>query len=304
MVAGPRPSVVVSVDPCLELDDEILQETVRHTLGAGVDHRGDAAAGPEDTSITLDCGAGGEVEITLVDPHTHTSATQIVELPEPERRAEQLGWAVVASVRGLWSTLEEQPVRERTSAARRAARVGRRGTSAWMVGDTFVVRGFFDAGSPALILGEQVEVLHRPLRHLAWRADGELAYFRVPVTAGDLSGRINTLSVSAAPVLFGWGEIPSARPRGLGTVAFYGGAGLRVGGVRMRSETFGDSQGFQSYAGPLAAARVSVAFGRYVRLAMQGELGWMLHGPDQPQGVPLSFLGPWGAGALTIVSAF
>ena len=99
MVAGPRPSVVVSVDPCLELDDEILQETVRHTLGAGVDHRGDAAAGPEDTSITLDCGVDGKVEITLVDPHTHTSATQIVELPEPERRAEQLGWAVVASVR-------------------------------------------------------------------------------------------------------------------------------------------------------------------------------------------------------------
>ena len=301
LAAAPRPGVVVTVDPCLELDEEVLRGTVEHELGPGLEHRGGAAAGAEDTQIVIDCGAEGEAEISVIDPLSDSSTTRTLPLPPLERRAEQLGWEAVNSLRGVWFTLV--PTRSE-GPARRAARVARRDSAVWIMGDSFAVRGFFGAGSPGLMLGEQVEILHRPLRHLAWKADGELAYFRVPVSEGDLSGRVNTLSISAAPVLFGYGEIPSSRPRGRGTVAIYGGAGLRLGGVRMRSETFGDSQGFQLYAGPMTSARLSVSTGRYVRLALQGELGWMLHGPERPQGIPLSFVGPWGAAAITIVSAF
>jgi hypothetical protein len=305
LAAAPaRPGVVVDADPCLELDAEELRATVELRLGAGPEYRGDAAGGTGDTQVLLDCAAEGRAELTIIDPLSETSATRLVDLPAPERRSEELGWAAAAMLRATWMSLALDPRTQRDRARRRAIRVARRPPSAWELGDGFAVRAFFDPGAPRLMLGEQVEVVHRPLRHLAWKADGELAYWRVPVESGGSSGRVNTLSISAAPALLGWGELPGRGRGGAGTVAIYGGAGLRVGGVRMRSATFGNSPGFMAYAGPLAMARVSVSLGRYVRLAVNAETGWILHGPEQPSGIPLSFVGPWANGVIVIVSSF
>ncbi|PRQ04434.1 hypothetical protein ENSA5_07700 [Enhygromyxa salina] len=300
-----RPGLVVDADPCLELDDAQLRETIEHQLGAGPDYRGDAAGQAGDTQILLDCRGAGEVELTIVDPITGTDTTRTVALPEAGRRGEQLGWAAAALLRATWMSLALDPAtRADDPASRRAARVAQRPPSPWQLGDGFVVRSLFDGGSPGLMLGEQVEVVHRPRRHLAWKADGELAYWRVPVTAEGSSGRVNTLSVSAAPALLAWGEFPGRGRRGAGTLAIYGGAGLRAGGVRMRSETFGDSGGFVAFAGPMTTARLSVSLGRFVRLAVNAEAGWILHGPERPGGVPLSFVGPWANGVVVIVSSF
>jgi hypothetical protein len=303
---GPtRPVLIVHADPCLELDEVELRDTIQHQLGAGPDYRGDEAAQADHTQILLDCSADGRLEITLIDPLTQTDTTRIVDLPEPPRRGEQIGWTAAALLRSVWMSLDLDPSSQpHDGASRRAARVAQRPPSPWQLGDGFVVRSYFDPSSPALMLGEQVEVIHRPQRHFAWKADGELSYWRVPVDANDSSGLVNTFTVSVAPALLGWGEFPGRGPRGAGTVAIYGGAGLRVGGVRMRSASFGDSAGFWAYAGPLSTARVSVSLGRFVRLAVNAEVGWILHGPVQPRGVPLSFVGPWANGVVVIVSSF
>jgi hypothetical protein len=299
-----HPGLVVHADPCLELDGDELHETIEFQLGAGPDYRGDAAGSATDTQLLLDCHPDGRAELTVIDPLTESTATRIVDLPAT-RRTEQLGWAAAALLRSVWMNLALDAVPVEDSAARRrAARVARRPVSPWELGDGFAVRGFFDARSPRLMLAEQVEAVHRPLRHLAWKADGEFAGFSVPIEQGTESGRVKIRSISVAPSLLVWGEIPARGPNGAGTVAIYGGAGLRVGGVRMRSEEFGESRGFQPFAGPLATARISVSLGRFVRLAVNGEAGWILHGPVQPGGVPLSLVGPWANGVIVLVSAF
>ena len=297
-----RPRVVIEADACLELDAELFHETVELALGAGPElERGPGA--PGDTRVLVDCAGVDEVEITVIDPLTTTTATRTRPLADAERRSEALGKQVAVELRAVWLPLAVEPsARPRSRATRTAARVAERPASPWALGDGFVVRSYFGADSPRLMLGEQVEVVHRPLRHLAWKADGELAFWQVPVD--DETDRIRTLSISAAPVLLAWGERPSQAPRGAGTLAFYGGAGLRVGGVRMRSNNHGDSAGFRAYAGPLASFRTSVALGRFVGLALNLEAGWLLHGPERPNGVPLSLRGPWANGVLVIVSRF
>ena len=293
-----HPGLVVHADPCLELDVEELHETIEFQLGAGPDYRGDAAGSSTDTQLLLDCHPDGRAELTVIDPLTDSSVTQIVELPLPaKRRTEQLGWAAAALLRSVWMNLalDADPI-EDSAAARRAARVARRPVSPWELGDGFAVRGFFDPRSPRLMLAEQVEAVHRPLRHLAWKADGELAGFK-------LDG-VKIRSISVAPSLLVWGEIPARGRNGAGTVAIYGGAGLRIGGVRMRSAAF-ETRGFELFAGPLATARISVSLGRFVRLAINGEAGWILHGPTRLPGVgPTSFIGPWANGVIVLVSSF
>lgn len=307
-----HPGLVVHADPCLELDVVELQESIEFQLGAGPDVRGAAAGLATDTQLLLDCSEDGRVELTIIDPLTNTSATQVLELSSQlptTRRSEQLGWAAAALLRSVWMNLAlDADAIEASPAARRAARVARRPVTAWELGDGFAVRGFFDPRSPRLLLAEQVEAVHRPLRHLAWKADGELAAFSVPVEEGGATDRVKIRAVSVAPSLLGWGEIPARGRNGAGTVAIYGGAGLRIGGVRMRSEDLGqnpnESKGFDVFAGPLATARVSVSLGRFVRLAVNAEAGWILHGPVRPGGVPMSFVGPWANGVIVLVSAF
>jgi hypothetical protein len=47
-----------------------------------------------------------------------------------------------------------------------------------------------------------------------------------------------------------------------------------------------------------------VSLGRFVRLAVNAEAGWILHGPVRPGGVPMSLVGPWANGVIVLVSAF
>lgn len=299
-----RPSLAVLVDPCLEIDEQDLRETLELRLGAGLEHhRGPARSG--DTQLLLDCASERAVEITVIDPISGLIVTRIVEMPPPERRTDRVGELAVTLLRSAWLNVAfAHPSERRTRAERIAARVARRPASPWELGDAFVVRSFFDPSAPTLMLGEQVEVVHRPLRHLAWKADGELAFWRVPVEAEGTRDEVATLSISAAPALLGWGEIPGRGRRGAGTVALYGGAGFRAGAVRLRSESFGDSQGFHGFAGPLLTTRVSVALGHFVGLAINLEAGWLLYGPDRPNAIPLALRGPWVNGALVIVSRF
>lgn len=301
-----RPSLVINVDACLELDGDELRETVELRLGTGIEHRGDAPGQPNDTQLLLDCASDRAVELTLIDPISALTLTRIVELPPPDRRVERLGEHATNLLRSAWLTvaLERPDDGRRTRAERVAARVAERPANPWELGDGFAVRSFFHAGTPTLMLGEQVEVVHRPLRHLAWKADGELAFWRVPAERDGETDAIATLSISAAPALLGWGEIPGRGRRGAGTVALYGGAGFRAGGVRMKSSKLGSSNGFRSFAGPMMMARVSVSLGRFVGLALDVEAGWLLHGPVRPNEVPLSVLGPYASGVLVIVSRF
>jgi hypothetical protein len=301
-----RPSLVVDVDPCLELDEDQLRETIELRLGPGIEHRGGAAARANDTQLLLDCASERAAELTLIDPISATTLTRIVELPTPERRVERLGEQASTLLRAAWLNvaLERPSDGHRTRAERVAARTAERPSNPWELGDGFAVRSFFHADTPTLMLGEQVEVVHRPLRHLAWKADGELAFWRVPVEREGTSDEFATLSISAAPALLAWGELPGRGRRGAGTVALYGGAGFRAGGVRMKSHEFGDSDGFRSFAGPLLMARASVSLGRFVGLALNFEAGWLLHGPVRPNAIPLALIGPWANGVIVIVSRF
>lgn len=301
-----RPSFVTRVDPCLELDEQVLRETIELRLGPGIEHRGDAPGRAGDTQLLLDCANEREAELTLIDPISNVTITRTVELPPLEHRAERLAERATTLLRSAWLNvaLERPSDRRRTRSERIAARVAERPATPWELGDGFAVRTFFDPGAPNVMLGEQVEVVHRPLRHLAWKADGELAFWRVPAERDGITDEIATLSISAAPALLGWGELPGRGRRGAGTVALYGGAGFRVGGVRLRSDSFGDSGGFKSFAGPLMMARVSVSLGRFVGLAVNFEAGWLLHGPNRPNDIPLTLLGPWTNGVIVIVSRF
>jgi hypothetical protein len=294
-----HPGLVVHADPCLDLDVEALHETIEFQLGAGPEYRGDAAGSATDTQLLLDCSEDGRAELTVIDPLTDTTTTRVVEIPT-SRPTEQLGWAAAAMLRSVWMNLAlDTNAVEDSPAARRAARVARRPVSPWELGDGFAVRGFFDPRSPRLMLAEQVEAVHRPLRHLAWKADGE---FAAALPLEHDGPRVKIRSISVAPSLLAWGEIPARGRNGAGTVAIYGGAGLRIGGVRMRSESV--HRGFEMFAGPLATARISVSLGRFVRLAINGEAGWILQGPVQPGGIPRSFVGPWANGVIVLVSSF
>jgi hypothetical protein len=302
----PRPSLVVHVDPCLELDEAALREIIELRLGPGPEYRGSAPGQTGDTQLLLECADEQTAELTLIDPITETTITRTVELPTPERRAERLAEHATTLLRSAWHNVElERPSdRRRTRTERLAARVARRPSTPWELGDGFAVRSFFAPNTPAVMLGEQVEVVHRPLRHLAWKTDGELALWNVPVEDQGTTDEVWTLSISAAPALLGWGEIPGRGRRGAGTLALYGGPGFRAGGVRMWSDKFGDSDRFHAFAGPLVMARASISLGRFVGLALNLETGWLLLGPDRPRSIPVSLLGPWANGVIVIVSRF
>jgi hypothetical protein len=311
-----RPSLVVQIErgdeECVGVDLPHLHESVELALGWALEHRGAAPAMPGDTVVTIACVAEGApaIELAIDDPQTGTIASRDFEAPsasDPERRAEVLALAVADLVRSTWHALEQEapavldsddPEQTSTRTRRRARNIARRPTAPWLAGDGFVFRSYFGARAPAIMLGEQVELVHRPLRNFAWKMDGELAAWRVPVEVG----HVRTLSLSIAPALLGYGEFGgSNKPGRPGRVAIYGGAGARFGGVRMLGEASQSSK-FRPMGGPMATARIEVSCGRFVRLALVGESGWLLAGPDDPQG--LRMLGPWANGALVIVSAF
>ncbi|NVB38713.1 hypothetical protein G6O69_12800 [Pseudenhygromyxa sp. WMMC2535] len=321
--AQARPSLVVHLHPCLDgrVALETLHESLRHELGAGLEFRGAAAGQAGDTQLLIDCGSGGgskgddSLLLRVIDPLSEAALTRALRLEaldaSPERAAESLARSAAALLRALWMdlVLDREAVSDsspRSPASsprvlRRARRIARRPSSPWQLGDAFMARTFLGEGAPAWMLGEQVQAVHRPLRHLAWRADGELAFRRVRVDLESGASRINTLMISAAPSLLGWAEFPGSGPRGAGTAAIYAGAGLRVGAVRMRSPD--DPGHFETFAGPLATARASVSLGRFVRLALDAEAGWALIGPEHAE-ADLRLRGPWLSGALSLVSSF
>lgn len=311
-----RPSLVVSVDQghedCVDVELEALHDAVEYALGWAIEHRHAAPAQTWDTVVALRC-IGEEapaIELTIRDPQTGTLSSRVLDEPlddDPQQRGETLGLAVADLVRATWLQLELEapatlepidPDRSSARTRRRARNVARRPTAPYLAGDGFVVRHFFGAKAPALMLGEQVELVHRPLRNFAWKIDGELTAWRVASEGGP----VKTLALTVAPALLGYGELGgSSRPGRPGRVALYGGAGVRVGGVRMLGEP-SPSRGFRPLAGPMAMARLEVSCGRFVRVALYGESGWMLAGPDDPQGV--SMRGAWLNGTFVIVSAF
>lgn len=312
-----RPSLVVQIDrgheACVDVDLSHLHESVELTLGWSLEHREAAPGQAGDTVVSIACGADGAptIELSIDDPQTGTIASRDFEAPtasDPTRRAEEVALVVADLVRSTWHALEQEapavlesndPEHTSTRTRRRARNIARRPNAAWLAGDGFVARSYFGERAPTIMLGEQVELVHRPLRNLAWKIDGELAAWRVPV---DVGGQVRTLSLTIAPALLGYGEFGgSSRPGRPGRVAIYGGAGARFGGVRMLGEA-SKSRGFRPIGGPLATARIEVVCHRWVRLALVGESGWLLAGPDDPQG--LRMRGPWANGALVIVSAF
>ncbi len=328
LASSKRPSLVVDVargsEACVDVELPRLHESIELSLGYALEHRGAAPAQPGDTHVQLACvrdpdrpEAAPAIELWIDDPQTGIVATRSLEAPssdDPHRRAELLGLAVAELVRGTWLTLADSPAplapadttrsSQRTRA--RARNIARRPTAPWLIGDAFVVRSYLGAQAPTIMLGEQVELLHRPLQHLAWKIDGELAYWRVPVEGG----RVNSLSITVAPALLSYGELGGAsRPGRPGRVAIYGGAGARLGAVRLRGRPEGDAafertQGVGAFGGPLAMARVEVSCGRWVRVGLVGEAGWALLGPDRPDALPVRVRGPWIDGAFVIVSAF
>jgi hypothetical protein len=312
-----RPSLVVQIDrgdeACVDVDLPHLHDAVELTLGWALEHRQAAPALQGDTVVTIACVENGDlaIELGIDDPQTGTIASRMFDAPtsaDPERRAEVLAIAVADLVRSTWHALEQEapavleandPEHTSTRTRRRARNIARRPTAPWLVSDGFVVRSYFGERAPAIMLGEQAELLHRPLRNLAWKIDGELMAWRVPT---DVGGVVRTLAVTVAPALLGYGEFGgSSRPGRPGRVAIYGGAGARFGGVRMLGEA-STSREFRPLGGPLATARIEVACARFVRLALVGEAGWLLAGPEDPQG--LRMLGPWANGVFMIVSAF
>ncbi|EDM80428.1 Holliday junction DNA helicase B [Plesiocystis pacifica SIR-1] len=306
LVAGsPKPALEVRVEASchgegLDADGQAaFEEHLAEELGwFAVDHGRSGG-----TTLTLRCELDS-VRLRVEDPASEASASRRhVHDPASQNPLEALAWTAAALVRSVWLGPELAPAPE-TPTRRRARRVARRPPVPWHLGDGFVVRSFLGADTPALMLGEQVEVIHRPTRHFAWKAEGELTFFRVPVEEDGVSDRIRTFTVSVAPALLSYAQWRSQRPRGAGTVGVYGGAGLRVGGVRMRSAAFGDSGGYQPFLGPMATARVSVATGRFVGLAVNAEAGWLLLGPERPGRVPLSLRGPWVNGVVVLISSF
>ncbi|MFV8751282.1 hypothetical protein ACNOYE_12125 [Nannocystaceae bacterium ST9] len=311
-----RPSLVVQIDrgdeACVDVDLPRLHEAVELALGWSLEHRQAAPAQAWDTEVTIACIAEGEprVELAIRDPQTGTIASRILDAPssdDPERRAEVLALAVADLVRTTWHALEQEapaalepsdPDLTSARTRRRARAIARRPTAPYLAGDGFVVRTYFGDAAPTLMLGEQVELVHRPLRNLAWKIDGELAAWRVPAELGDLK----TMTLSVAPALLGYGEFGgSSRPGRPGRVAIYGGMGARIGGVRTLGEGSA-SASFRPIAGPLATARIELVCGRFVRVALVGETGWLLAGPVDPQG--LTMRGGWANGTFVIVSAF
>lgn len=311
-----RPSLVVTVDAgheaCVDVELARLHEAVELALGWAIEHRHAAPAQPWDTTASLRCIGEGEpaIELSVHDPQTGTTSSRVLDEPssrDPKARAEQLGLALADFVRATWLLLDQEapatldpidPDHSTAHTRRRARNVARRPTAPYLAGDGFVVRHYFGERAPALMLGEQVELVHRPLRNLAWKIDGELAAWRVDAPGGE----VRTLALTVAPALLGYGEFGgSSRPGRPGRVGLYGGAGARVGGVRMLGDA-SRSAGFRPLAGPLALARIEVSCGRFVRVALVGETGWLLAGPDDPQGV--SMRGAWVNGTFVIVSAF
>lgn len=314
--APDRPSLVVQIDrgdeACVDVDLAHLHDAVELALGWALEHRGDAPAQPWDTAVTIACLAEGEpqIEVAIRDPQTGTNASRVFDAPDetdPERRAEILALVVSDLVRSTWHALEQEaPAQlepsdpDQTSARtrRRARAISRRPTAPYLAGDGFVVRSYFGEGAPKLMLGEQVELIHRPLRNLAWKIDGEIMAWRVPAELAVLK----TMTVTVAPALLGYAEFGgSSRPGRPGRMAIYAGAGARVGGVRTLGEGSASSK-FRAIAGPLATARIEVACGRFVRLALVGETGWLAVGPEDPRG--LTMRGSWANGTFVIVSAF
>ena len=311
-----RPSLVVQVDrgdeACVDVELARLHESVELALGWSLEHRPTAPAQAWDTQVSIACvsAEAPTIELAIRDPQSGTIASRVLDAPnssDPARRAEAIGLAVADLVRSTWHVLEQEAPRElepidpdlsSVRTRRRARNIARRPTAPYLAGDGFVVRSYFGERTPTIMLGEQVELVHRPLRNLAWKIDGELAAWRVPVDAGEL----RTMTLTVAPALLGYGEFGgSSRPGRPGRIAIYGGAGLRVGGVRTLGAA-SPSAGFRPLGGPLATARLEVVCGRFVRMALVGESGWLLAGPDDPQG--LRMRGPWANGALVIVSAF
>lgn len=311
-----RPSLVVQIDrgdeACVDVDLPHLHDAVELALGWALEHRHAAPAQPQDTEVTIACVAEGEpkIELAIRDPQTGTIASRMFDAPtsdDPVERADILALAVADLVRSTWSALEHEapasleshdPNRSSARSRRRARNIALRPTAPYLAGDGFVIRSYFGERAPQLMLGEQVELVHRPLRNLAWKIDGEWAMWRVPAELGPMK----TMTVTVAPALLGYSEFGgSSRPGRPGRIGMYGGAGARVGAVRTLGEG-SQSRKFRPIAGPLATARIEVSCGRFVRVALVGEAGWMALGPDDPQGV--SLLGAWANGTFVIVSAF
>lgn len=294
------PSVLVELDPCVELDPSALERQLALEFGPTIelevreaDEQPSGARATQLSELRVACGTQG-LSLTLDDQLTNKSMARELGLTpgggEWERRA--LALAIVEFVRASWLELElrdepepapaerstpvehsapasEPPVSAASPATARAAR--RRASlppQPWLL--SLGPRVELLASELSLAGGGQLRVVHRARRNLAWTLGAGALHARTR----SAPGRLAMTEAWLAPAL-----LASMQRRHYGLA---GGAGVRVGFTHLRGRAADDApftgRAFVRSVGgafALTRAQLELPARRRLALALELELGWI-----------------------------
>lgn len=285
-VAGPpaavtAPEVHMEVDACVGVEAPALERRVQMELPPGVAVVADGER-PFTTRIRISC-PDGLVRLELHDPVTRKSMRRDLDpatIPA-NGRVRLLALAVVEFVNASWVELTlDRPtppapkpaapappkalVAETRAAVARPA--PRSSSPRWSAGGGLLARGW--PGNDLVTLGAGVELMHRPLRHLQWSLDLDVAGWDKDADAGSMA----LLVASGRGLVAGVGTV--------GRVRGWGGIGVRAGMIHVRSRsdepTVSGTRFVEPWFGVAGSGGLAVALTPKLDLALRFDAGWTL----------------------------
>jgi len=320
-------AVVTTVDPCVPLDLAHFRRLLSIELGTSIDYQAEAPREEGQTWVHLACAPGG-VALQLQDGVTHKSMMRVLDTDSvaPAERTRLLALAVAEFVVASWVELRAVPQPSLRALGAPAAPppevqrvvddvVDRKlppgpppsaATSSWEIALGPGLEWFASHTGVFATLSLRLVQASPPL---AFLIGGDVGLMNVPVVRLESEvAQVDVLRASAlAALLFG---------REVGPVSLWGGAGLRLGIVRLVSESnlsgLRDLEFSRVSGGPLLLGRVGHRFSENFGVGFELELGvvtlpvqaTVLAGGMELKDPQLEFSQVWLAGGLRAALLF
>jgi hypothetical protein len=303
---GPRPPIVLALDPCASVDAKEVRRLVPIEMGAPV-VGGEGDAG-DTTRVTVGCvvDSPSVVRLEVRDPTTGRILDRFITLlgvpkADQARLVAIAAVELVAASRSGQGTIPEAP---RVAAAAPSAGLGVEATAPppprerrWRLAAVASLRGF--GGLPDPVPGGGVAV-HHVRRRFTVGGDVLVEGLRQSTALGGVDSLLVSASlVGAARVPVGPVSLEAGGGARGGMASLTGHGGAAVAPVRGGAVS-------APWIGPLGTVRAVLSLPRSFALALAGEVGWATAGVvGRVEGAPdISVRGTWWNTSLGVAYAY